>query len=160
MEKISIKPQNPAIKWGPAFLKFPGMQFLVWLGISIGAPYSANIRPKILHFTEGHLEIGMIKRWALTNHMRTIHAVAMANLIELTVSGAVLASIPKTSRWIPKGMSIECLKKAKTNLRSVCKFKIPDWSVAQDSHVIIDLFDTDGNKVATGTVNILIGPKP
>jgi len=160
MGEINIKNRNPAIKWGPGFLKVPGIQFLLRLGISIGAPYSGNIRPNILHFSEGHLEMGMKKRRALTNHMRTVHAVAMANLIELTASGAVLASIPKTSRWIPKGMNIEYLKKAKTNLRSVCKFEIPDWSVAQDFPVNVDLFDTDGNKVATGTVNILIGPKP
>ena len=157
---ININNQNPAIKWGPGLLKVPGIQLLMRLGISIGAPYSGNIRPKILHFSEGHLEVGMKKRRALTNHMRTVHAVAMANLIELTASGAVQASIPKTSRWIPKGMNIEYLKKAKTNLRSVCKFEIPDWSLAQDFPVNVDLFDTDGNKVATGTVIILIGPKP
>ena len=154
------KNKNPALKWGPRLINFPGMNFFVWLGLSIGAPYSANIRPKILHFSEGHLEIGMKKRLALTNHMRTVHAVAMANLIELTASGAVQASIPKTARWIPKGMNIEYLKKAKTDLHSVCKFEIPDWNTAQDFFVSVDLFDTNGDVVAKGEVIILIGPKP
>lgn len=151
---------NPALKWGPRLIKLPGINFLIWLGAAIGAPYSANIRPRVLHFSEGHLELGMRKRRALTNHMRTVHAVAMANLIELTASGAVQACIPKTSRWIPKGMSIEYLKKAKTDLRSVCKFETPDWAVAQDFPLRVDLYDTGGDKVAMGEVNILIGPKP
>ncbi|MBV1872917.1 MAG: DUF4442 domain-containing protein [Gammaproteobacteria bacterium] len=153
------KTQNPALKWGPRLINFPGMKFFVWLGISIGAPYSANIRPRILHFSEGHLEIRIKKRWALTNHMRTVHAVAMANLIELTASGAVQASIPKTARWIPRGMNIQYLKKAKTDLRSVCKFEIPDWNTAQDFSVSVDLFDTNEDVVAKGEVVILIGPK-
>lgn len=154
------KNQNPALKWGPKFIGMPGANFLVWLGASLGAPYSANIHPKILLFSEGHLEIGMKKRRAVTNHMRTVHAVAMANLIELTASGAVQASIPKTSRWIPRGMNIEYLKKARTDLRSVCKFNTPDWSVSQDFPVNVDLYDNEGDKVACGVVNILIGPKP
>ena len=151
--------QNPALKWAPLFLKLPGVNFLVWLGASIAVPYSANIHPEILHFSEGHLEIGMKKRRSLTNHMRTIHAVAMANLIELTASGAVQASIPKTSRWIPRGMNIEYLKKARTDLHSVCKFEIPDWNMTQDFPVKVDLYDMKGDIVAKGEVNILIGPK-
>lgn len=162
MEKIRVDTQasNPALKWAPRLIRVPGMQFLIWLGAAIAAPYSANIRPRILHFSEGHLQIGMKKRRALTNHMRTVHAVAMANLIELTASGAVQASIPKTSRWIPKGMKIEYLKKARTDLRSECQFEIPNWGIAQDFPVKVDLYDTEGEKVATGEVNILIGPKP
>lgn len=162
MEKITKNTgaMNPALKWAPRLMKWPGIQFLLWLGIAIAAPYSANIRPRVLHFSEGHLELSMKKRRALTNHMRTVHAVAMANLIELTASGAVQASIPKTSRWIPKGMKIEYLKKARSGLRSECQFEIPDWDVDQDFPVKVDLYDAKGDKVATGEVNILIGPKP
>lgn len=101
----------------------------------------------------------MKKRRAVTNHMGTMHAAAMANLIELTASGAVQASIPRSARWIPSGMNIEYLKKAKTDLRSVCKFDIPDWHKNQDLSIEVQLFDINEQQVARGVVLIRVGPK-
>lgn len=146
-------------KWAQKIIKLPGIHFLSWLGISAGVPYSANIRPRFIHIAPGHLEILMKKRRAICNHMRTIHAAAMANLIELTASAAVLANIPSSARWIPSGMNIQYIKKAKTDLRSVCKFDIPDWHTKQDLEIKVSLFDANEEEVAKGIVFIRVGPK-
>lgn len=83
----------------------------------------------------------------------------MANLIELTASAAVLANIPSSARWIPSGMNIQYIKKAKTDLRSVCKFDIPDWHTKQDLEIKVSLFDANEEEVAKGIVFIRVGPK-
>lgn len=160
-QSVAIKEEvNPRrFRWAQKAVKLPGAHFLTWLGTFIGAPYSANIHPRFVHVAPGHLEIVMKKRRAVTNHMRTMHAAAMANLIELTASGAVQANIPSTARWIPSGMNIEYLKKAKTDLRSVCKFDIPDWHKKQDLAINVQLFDIDEQEVARGVVFIRVGPK-
>ncbi|HBC55615.1 MAG TPA: DUF4442 domain-containing protein [Gammaproteobacteria bacterium] len=147
-------------KWISRFIAIPGSRWLGILGIKLGAPYSATIHPFIIRVEPGHFEMGMKKRRAVTNHLRTVHAVAMANLVELTASFAVQASIPKTARWIPSGMSIQYLKKARTDLRSVCQFEPPDWHEVQDLPVEVSVFDLDDQEVATGVVQIRIGPKP
>ena len=146
-------------KWAQKVIKMPGSHFLTWLGTYIGVPYTSTIRPRFVHIAPGHFEVAMKKRRAVTNHMGTIHAAAMANLIELTASGAVLASIPRSARWIPSGMNIEYLKKAKTDLRSVCDFCVPDWHTKQDLIIEVQLFDRDEQQVARGEVFIRVGPK-
>ncbi|PCJ20795.1 MAG: DUF4442 domain-containing protein [Gammaproteobacteria bacterium] len=145
-------------RWAQKAFNMPGAHFLTWLGTFIAVPYTSSIRPKFVRVAPGHFEIAMKKRRAVTNHMGTVHAAAMANLIELTASGAVQAIIPATARWIPSGMNIQYLKKAKTDLRSVCKFDIPDWHKKQDLSVNVDLVDSHGEIVAQGTVFIRLGP--
>jgi len=151
--------ETPAIRWFHRLQKLPFHHSLIRFGLWLGAPYSANIRPRIVYASPYHLEIEIRKRRALTNHMGTMHAVAMANLVELTASGAVQMNIPGTARWIPSGLNIRYLKKAKTDLRSVCTFPQPDWHIKQDVEIPVDVYDTAGEKVVAATLFMRIGPK-
>ena len=156
---IDIQVNPTRFKWAQKIINLPGVHFLSWLGIAIGAPYSANIRPHFTHVSPGHLELSMKKRRAVCNHMNTVHAVAMANLIELTAAATIVANIPSSARWIPSGMNIQYLKKAKTNLHSICKLDMPDWHIKQDLDIKVSLFDINNEEVARGTVSIRVGPK-
>ena len=158
-KNIDIQVNPSRFKWAQKIINLPGIHFLSWLGLTVGAPYSANIRPRFTHVSPGHLELSMKKRRAVCNHMNTVHAVAMANLIELTASAAVVANIPSSARWIPSGMNIQYLKKAKTNLQSICKFEIPNWHIKQDLEIKVSLFDINNEEVAKGLVSIRVGPK-
>ncbi len=148
-----------ATRWFQRIQKIPGHHLLINLGLSLVAPYSGNIRPRIVRVAPGYMEVKMKKRRAVENHMRTVHAVAMANLVELTASGAVQFSIPNTARWIPSGLTLNYLKKAKTDLRAVCQFDEPDWHTVQDIPVTVDVYDTHGDKVVSATLQMRIGPK-
>ncbi len=152
--------ESPAITWFQRLQKIPGHHLLIQLGIALGAPYSANIRPRIVYAAPYHLEVMMRKRHAVTNHMRTVHAAALANLMELTASGCVQMNIPASARWIPSGLDIRYLKKARTDLRAVCRFEPPDWQRKQDIDIPIEVFDQQGEKVASAILHMRIGPKP
>ncbi|MDY6942777.1 MAG: hotdog fold domain-containing protein [Pseudomonadota bacterium] len=151
--------ETTAIRWFRRIQRIPFHNALIVFGLKLAAPYSANIRPRILKAEPCSMEIAMKKRRAVTNHMRTVHAVAMANLVELTASACVQMSIPRSARWIPSGLNIRYLKKARSDLRAVCRFDPPDWQTKQDIEIPVDVFDTEGDKVVAATLLMRIGPK-
>ena len=61
----------------------------------------------------------MTKRRAVTNHIGTVHAIAMCNLAELAAGTMTEISIPPSMRWLPKGMAVEYLKKAESDVEAL-----------------------------------------
>lgn len=54
----------------------------------------------------------MKQRWGVQNHIKTVHAIAVCNLVEMAMGLVAEASIPKHLRWLPMGMDVNYLKKA------------------------------------------------
>lgn len=52
------------------------------------------------------------QRWAVQNHIKTVHAIAVCNLVEMSMGLVAEATIPPHLRWLPKGMDIQYVKKA------------------------------------------------
>ena len=98
-------------------------------------------------------------RREVTNHLGTVHAIAMCNMAELVAGTMTDASIPAGCRWIPKAMSVQYLAKAKTDLRAVADGSSVDFSQPGDVVVPVDVFDTDGQKVFSAriTMNVKAG---
>ena len=82
------------------------------------APYFGSIRPRFEEFRPGYARVSMAKRRAVTNHIGTVHAIAMCNLAELAAGTMTEITIPPTMRWLPKGMAVEYLKKAETGVEA------------------------------------------
>ena len=123
------------------------------------APYFATIDPSFVELKPGYAEIRLPFRREVTNHLGTVHAIAMCNAAELVAGTMTDVSIPAGSRWIPKGMSVEYLAKAKTDLRAVADGSSVDFSQPGDVVVPVDVFDTDGQKVFSAriTMNVKAG---
>mgnify|MGYP000938029249 FL=1 len=94
------------------FIRWPGGAWLFGALVCRKAPYFASIAPRITALEEGRGEATMRHRRAVTNHIGTVHAIALCNLAELIVGLTTDVSIPASMRWIPKGMTVEYLKKA------------------------------------------------
>lgn len=58
----------------------------------------------------------MSKRRSVTNHIGTVHAIAMCNMAELAGGGLAEVTVPASHRWIPQGMTVDYLKKATADL--------------------------------------------
>src|SRR5688500_19950659 len=84
--------------------------------LCLKAPYFGSIRPRFVELRAGHCEVRMRKRRAVLNHIGSVHAVAMCNMAELAGGTMTEVSIPPTHRWIPKGMTVQYLKLARTDL--------------------------------------------
>lgn len=48
----------------------------------------------------------MPQRWSVQNHIKTVHAIAVCNLIEMTMGLIAEATIPSHLRWLPMGMDV------------------------------------------------------
>ncbi|MGF1701372.1 DUF4442 domain-containing protein [Photobacterium makurazakiensis] len=120
------------------------------------APYFGSIKPKVTELKPGYAEVTIKKRRRVTNHLNTVHAIAMCNMAELAGGMMTDVSVPIKSRWIPVGMTVEYLKKAKTDLTAQALGDNIDWATEGDKLVPVEILDKDGNIVfrAEITMNV------
>src|SRR5690606_16608659 len=83
------------------------------------APYFSTINPLVVALRPGYADATVPCRRGITQHLRTVRAIALCNAAELTAGLMTDAPIPAGARWIPKGMTVEYLAKAKTSVRAV-----------------------------------------
>lgn len=123
------------------------------------APYFSTITPEISRLEPGRAEVQVPFRKEITNHLASVHAIALCNAAELAGGMMTEVSIPTGARWIPKGMSVEYLAKAKSAIRAIADGSEIDWSSAGDKIVPVDIFDEGGVKVFTAriTMNVKLG---
>jgi acyl-coenzyme A thioesterase PaaI-like protein len=122
------------------------------------APYFSTIAPEISELSQGHAVVNVPFRKEITNHLASVHAIALCNAAELAGGMMTDASIPSGAKWIPKGMTVEYLAKAKSSIRAVADGSGIDWKTGGDKFVPVDIFDEGGVKVFTAriTMNVKI----
>ena len=96
----------------------PGGKWLFSRLVCLKAPYFASIAPRMELLEPGRAVATLRHRRAVTNHLGTVHAIALCNLAEFTGGLACDVSIPASMRWIPRGMTDEYLKKAVGSMRA------------------------------------------
>jgi uncharacterized protein (TIGR00369 family) len=127
--------------------------------ICFKAPYFGSIRPRFEEFRPGYARVSMPKRRAVTNHIGTVHAIAMCNLAELAAGTMTEITIPPTMRWLPKGMSVEYVKKAESGVEAVASVgEIPDGP-AREVPVTVDIRDAAGETVCRATIAMWVSPR-
>lgn len=128
--------------------------------VCLRAPYFGTIRPRFAELRPGHCEVRMRKRRAVLNHLGTVHAIAMCNMAELAAGTMTEVTIPPTHRWIPKGMSVQYLKRATTDLVAIAMpGAAADWSEPADYPVKVLVQDRDGQVVFAALITMRVSPK-
>lgn len=128
--------------------------------VSFKAPYFGSINARFVELRAGYCVVTMKKRRSVTNHIGTVHAIAICNLAELAAGTMTEATVPPTHRWIPKGMTVEYLKKAPTNLRAVAVLDpMPAFGLAADVPVPVTVTDTKDNVVFRAVITMHISPR-
>ncbi|CRM29666.1 DUF4442 domain-containing protein [Pseudomonas fluorescens] len=118
------------------------------------APYFSTITPEIAELRPNHAVVNVPFRKEITNHLASVHAIALCNAAELAGGMMTDASIPPGARWIPKGMTVQYLAKAKTDIRAVADGSAIDWQTAGDKVVPVDVFDEGDVKVFTAHITM------
>jgi len=111
------------------------------------APYFSTIDPQFVDVKPGYVEVCIKNRKEIQNHLGSIHAAAMCNVAELAGGMLTEISLPEGKRWIPSGMNVQYLAKAKTDLKAIADGSGIDWTTPGKLTIPVDLFDTDCNKV-------------
>lgn len=124
------------------------------------APYFGTIRPRFLELAPGVCRVSMRKRRAVENHIRTVHALAMGNLCELAAGMVTEVTIPTTMRWLPRGMTIEYLRKAESDTTATARFSKTEWSGGPENVAVpVSVVDANGTEVVRAVITMYISPK-
>ncbi|WP_213939020.1 hotdog fold domain-containing protein [Pseudomonas sp. dw_612] len=118
------------------------------------APYFSTINPLVSELRPGYAAVQVPFSREITNHLGTVHAIAMCNAAELAAGTMTDVSIPEGARWIPKGMTVEYLAKAKTDVTAVANGEAVDWLTGGDKIVPVDVHDAEGKKVFTARITM------
>jgi acyl-coenzyme A thioesterase PaaI-like protein len=124
--------------------------------ITLKAPYFASISPRFVELAPGRAEVRMRKRRAVLNHLGTVHAIAMCNMCELAAGTMLESSLPKSQRWIPRGMTVRYLKKATTDLSAHTQLGPIANDFVGDLVVHVDVLNTAGEVVMDADITMYI----
>jgi len=138
----------------------PGGRWLFSRLICLKAPYFSSVRPHFVALRPGYCEVTIRKRRAVSNHLGTVHAIAMCNMAELAAGIMSEATVPASHRWIPKGMSVDYLQKAGTSLRAVAELPaLPVFGPAAELPVPVTITDSRGEQVCRAVIRMWVSPR-
>lgn len=129
--------------------------------IRFSVPYSASVGAIVERLEPGHARLVLQDRKAIRNHLRCVHALALANAGELCSGIAMLAGLSSEQRGIVTKLETEYFKKARGRLVVESKPDIPPPSESPVTHLVhADIFDETGDQVARFTAHWLISQAP
>jgi acyl-coenzyme A thioesterase PaaI-like protein len=148
--------QNPA----QLFAKFAQVPLLgtplFSRAVALTAPYFRTISPRFVALEPGRVEVAMKNRWSVHNHLGTVHAIAMCNLCEVAAGTMIESTLPKSLRWIPRGMVVRYLKKAETDLVARARMDTPREDFVGDVVIPVQVFNTRGEVVMEADISMYV----
>jgi len=137
----------------------PGGKWLFSRIIGFTVPYTGSIAANVALLEPGHGMITLRERRKISNHLRSVHAIALANLSEMVTGLTLLNSLPDDTRGILTSMQIHYHKKARGLLTAECTCEIPEKNAEREIKVSGEIKDEAGEVVATATATWRIGPE-
>jgi len=134
-----------------------GKRLFSWL-VGAMAPYSGNIGAEVEGLDKNFAQVRMRDRRRLRNHLRSAHAIALANLAEYTGNLALAYSMPANARFIVTRVDMRYFHKARGTITAVCRTQMPESDARREVEIVVDLNDASGVVVSQGTLTSLIGP--
>lgn len=150
---------NPILARWERLRRLPLGPFLFSAGVGRMAPYTGSIRPRVRELRPGFARVVMRDRPKVRNHLRSIHAVALLNLAEVTSGLAMLCGLPPDARGIVTGLDIRYHKKARGTLTATCECDPPPTTEEREVEIVSTVRDRGGDVVATATARWLVGPR-
>ena len=153
--------QTPLLALYGKISRWPFGHWFFSKAVCFKAPFFGSISPVITRLEHGLCEAVIKDRRAVHNHIGTVHAIALCNLAELCAGVMTDASLPKDMRWIPKGMTVSYLKRAKGRMHATATPMIPIISsgAGYDLPVNVDVVDSAGDKVFHAEIRMWMSPR-
>ncbi|AIF49337.1 hotdog fold domain-containing protein [Dyella japonica] len=152
---------NPALALYRRLTPLPLGRWLYGRLICFKAPYFATIAPRFQALEPGRCEVAIRDRRRVHNHIGTVHAIALCNAAELTAGMMTDVTIPSSMRWIPKGMTVEYLAKAKGTLVAQATPEAPavEASSGYAWPVLVTVRNEAGEDVFRARIDMWVSPR-
>ena len=150
---------NVVRTWWDRVQSVPGGRRAFSRMIGAAAPYTGTIGARVVELTRGRSRVVMRDHRGVRNHLSSVHAVALANLVELTGNVALAYSMPDDARFIVAGMNVDYVKKARGTITGTCDCPVPATAERCEYAVPVTLMDESGEVVVRATLRTLVGPK-
>lgn len=130
------------------------------LGFALKAPYFLTIAPSVIELRPNYAEVKIRKWWGVHNHIGTVHAIAVANGLEMAMGALAESTIPSHLRWLPKGMELEYLALSDSTLTAFAETDPADWVEPGEVRVRVHAARADGTVVVQGIIRLHTSTKP
>jgi acyl-coenzyme A thioesterase PaaI-like protein len=123
------------------------------------APYFASIVPRFIELRPALCVVVMRKDPRVASVPGTIHSLAIATLCEVAASTVTEVTIPPTMRWASRGMTIEYLRRAESDVTATARLDKNEWSDAQNVGVPVSVVDRNGTEVGRAVITMHVAPR-
>jgi acyl-coenzyme A thioesterase PaaI-like protein len=122
-------------------------------------PYTGSMGAQVEELRAGFARATLRDRRKVRNHLRSVHAIALMNLAELTSGLSLNYALPADARSILKGLSIEYHKKARGTLTAEATAPVLPDASERDLEIETAIRDAAGEVVATAVAKWRVGPR-
>jgi acyl-coenzyme A thioesterase PaaI-like protein len=122
-------------------------------------PYTGTLGACIEELEPGHCVVKLRDRRKVRNHLKSVHAMALANLGEMSTGMALMNGLPDNTRGILAGFHVNYLKKARGMLVAECHCTVPENNHECEIEVMCEIRDATGVVVTEVRAHWLIGPE-
>lgn len=143
--------------WWTRLSPLPGGRWLFSRFLGRMVPYTGALGARVEDLRPGHARISLVQRRAVENHLHSVHAVALANLGEVTTGLAMLTALPPTARGIVTRLTATYLKKARGRLEAECHCAPPSGQ-EETVTLVAEIRDASREVVARVEAEWLIRP--
>lgn len=121
-------------------------------------PYTGALGARVVQLEPGRAVVELDDRRGVRNHLHSIHAVALANLCELTSGTAMLTALPPGTRGIVTHLEISFLKKARGTITARSELRVPPVTEPTMMYPEAEVVDAAGDVVARSRVTWKLQP--
>ena len=137
----------------------PGGKWLFSRLLGSYVPYTGTLGACIEELEPGHCVVKLRDRRKVRNHLKSVHAMALANLGEMSTGMALMNGLPDNTRGILAGFHVNYLKKARGMLVAECHCPVPENNHEREIEVLCEIRDATGIVVTEVRAHWLIGPE-
>src|ERR1700748_3159960 len=91
------------------------------------APYFASIKPYFIELRPALCVVHIRRRRGTNGSGNTVHPLAIATLCELAASPVTAVALPPAMSWHTRGMTIEYLRWAESDVTATARLDKADW---------------------------------